>query len=115
MPSNLPFILCLESVVDVCVHHACHDTLLPVIKLAVQCVTKQYKAQHTRPDLLQVLDMFCKVNAAAILDAYFYGVRLDVWPTAGFPVPPPSSASLPPSAPPAEPAEAPAAAIRPGG
>ena len=50
-------------------------------------------------------------DAAAILDAYFYGVRLDVWPTAGFPVPLPSSASLPPSAPP----EGPAAAIRPGG
>lgn len=54
-------------------------------------------------------------DAAAILDAYFYGVRLDVWPTAGFPVPPPSSASLPPSTPPAGSAEAPAAAIRPGG
>jgi glycosyltransferase involved in cell wall biosynthesis len=50
-------------------------------------------------------------DAAAILDAYFFGVRLDVWPTAGFPVPPPSSASLPPSAP----AEGPAAGIRPGG
>jgi hypothetical protein len=50
-------------------------------------------------------------DAAAILDAYFYGVRLDVWPTAGFPAPPPSSASLPP----AGPAEGPAAGIRPGG
>jgi hypothetical protein len=69
VPSNLPFILCLESVVDVCLHHACHDTLLPVVKLAVQCVTTQYKAARTRPDLLQVLDVFCKVNAAAILDA----------------------------------------------
>ncbi len=69
MPSNLPFILCLESVVDVCMYHACGDTLLSVIKLAVQSVTKQYKACRARPDLLQVLDVFCKVNATAIFDA----------------------------------------------
>ncbi len=54
---------------DVCVHHACDDTLLPVVKLAVQCALTQYKAARIRPDLLQVLDVFCKVNAAAILDA----------------------------------------------
>jgi hypothetical protein len=36
--------------------------------LAVDANIKHYKSQHHRPDLVQVLDVFCKVNAMAILD-----------------------------------------------
>jgi hypothetical protein len=69
VPSNLPFILCLESLVDACVYHSCDDALLPTIKLAVRATIKHYKAHRPRPDLLQVLDIFCKINASVILDA----------------------------------------------
>ncbi len=68
MPSNLPFILCLESLVDACVYHSCDEALLPTVKLAVRATIKHYKAHRPRPDLLQVLDIFCKINASVILD-----------------------------------------------